>query len=1478
MCLFTHFAAGALAGGATGHVGWAIPAGAASHALLDAIPHYDHPDWRIELAGGVAALVLLLLMPFASPAAVVGGLFGMAPDLENLFQKLGRLDRKRFIFPSHTGLIPHGRNLGPRSLVWQFVIFVACFGALGLISPTAAAAATDAAAIMERPTVEVLSASRNQTLLRVDFPVERQPVLWEGVPDRRIEWALAPEYLEEEDGTVRMLPPALTITLAVPTSQPPRTTIEQVSWWREPATALTDGQLASFSTPAVHRSVPLSGTRIPLAVGGGVLRSLTLRVEHPAQQGWSRDEILAEAAAQEQDLLPSGPAPSTVANPRVYRELSAVARGAGLARSARAVAKAAETDPFGLTSHWARFGIDETGVYRITGQELLVAGISSSAVHPSSLRLYRGGGLPLEADPTIPDSLQADRVGLNEVPIEVIGAGDGEWNLDDELRFYGVSTSVWLDRLVEGADPLEHYDHPMADEAVYWLTWESTATSPLPGTPLRVAGAAAAPTGGRALETARLRRHFEQQNFDDAGRVADNFVWFNSISSSWSSDFDLPGATADSSAFFVLDWRGMISDYRRSSSYRFAGTAQVNDRTDQSVTTDFSAWTQQDSLRVRLCGPFEPRIGASNRIVLENHSDLIVNVRENLATDSYDILYWAGLDLSAHPGQLEVPVWDGQTGTAAADLVVTGPSGRQPLVWDVTDPFSVRVLAGAVTGSHPDATTYGVDLSSGGHRIFQALTGDRLLDVGSIERTSPVALRGQSADVDYIVVHPGAFRTAALELADYRSTKLPDVESPVAMAVDVQDIYDNFSGGQKDWRAIRNYLRHVYETGGGRLKYVCLLGNACRDYRNQLGRTPQVDQFYDFVPTDVRTSYPNSPSWYWSQWPYASDDGLVSFDQAADGYLDAPDLTVGRLPAISAAEADAMVARTIAFDAEIPGGPWRNSVTLVADDQKYRNIDPYSGEWQHTKMAEDIATLLLPPTIDVERIYSLAYDFPPGGITKPDVKAAINTTLNRGTTIYHYIGHGSQDSLADERIFDDRDIPALTNGERLCMFSAFSCDVGMFDSSFRRSMGESFLASSQGGAIVTITASQVSFIRENNRLTIAFYQELFPERSADTTIGPGRALQQAKGRLISSGDQSNAQRYNLMGDPAIRLPHPVTDLAFAADTVDTLLTGRLGTVRIDGEASTVTPVAGDPYQLRVEEASTSHIFVSADADTYSYVLRGAPIFQGAGTAAGADVEASFMVPTQIRRGEDARVRVIVGDEDGGHAVQMRLPAVRSSSLPGTDLAGPDIDLAFADGLQRVRPGATLNATLSDPAGIATVGTSPITSILLEFDNSGFMSDLTESFAYEADSYTTGRIALALPAELETGDHTVAMYAADAFGNVGSDTLSFRIEDTISAGVESMALFPNPTSGPCRLVFELGEPMQLQWDIFTLSGKRVRTMRAGFDASGPASMGWDGRDDQGDEIANGTYLYVLRGRAESDPDHPFHKTGKLVLMK
>ena len=73
-------------------------------------------------------------------------------------------------------------------------------------------------------------------------------------------------------------------------------------------------------------------------------------------------------------------------------------------------------------------------------------------------------------------------------------------------------------------------------------------------------------------------------------------------------------------------------------------------------------------------------------------------------------------------------------------------------------------------------------------------------------------------------------------------------------------------------------------------------------------------------------------------------------------------------------------------------------------------------------------------------------------------------------------------------------------------------------------------------------------------------------------------------------------------------------------------------------------------------------------------------------------------------------------------------------------------------------------------------------------------------------------------------------------------------------------------------------MAVQWDIYTTAGNRLRTLREEFAEAGPRILEWDGRDQRGDEIANGTYLYVLRGTGASVDGREITKTGKLVIMR
>jgi hypothetical protein len=124
--VFTHFAAGALAGSLI-PVPFAAPfIGLGSHLLLDMIPHKDFEDYRIEIVLWIIAMIVLFAGGAYSWAIVLAGLFAVLPDLENLLQKTGRIRRDQMIFPGHRkGFIRHGRETGAWSVVVQVAFTVA---------------------------------------------------------------------------------------------------------------------------------------------------------------------------------------------------------------------------------------------------------------------------------------------------------------------------------------------------------------------------------------------------------------------------------------------------------------------------------------------------------------------------------------------------------------------------------------------------------------------------------------------------------------------------------------------------------------------------------------------------------------------------------------------------------------------------------------------------------------------------------------------------------------------------------------------------------------------------------------------------------------------------------------------------------------------------------------------------------------------------------------------------------------------------------------------------------------------------------------------------------------------------------------------------------------------------------------------------------------------------------------------------------
>lgn len=120
-----------------------------------------------------------------------------------------------------------------------------------------------------------------------------------------------------------------------------------------------------------------------------------------------------------------------------------------------------------------------------------------------------------------------------------------------------------------------------------------------------------------------------------------------------------------------------------------------------------------------------------------------------------------------------------------------------------------------------------------------------------------------------------------------------------------------------------------------------------------------------------------------------------------------------------------------------------------------------------------------------------------------------------------------------------------------------------------------------------------------------------------------------------------------------------------------------------------------------------------------------------------------------------------------------------------------------------------------------------------------------------------------PSQLEDGLYTLRVQAEDASGNTsGTQPYEINFEIINESTITNFYPYPNPFSTSTRFVFTLtGQeiPDQVKVQIMTVSGKVVREITQ--DELGPIRIGnnitdyaWDGRDEFGDELANGVYLY------------------------
>ena len=311
-----------------------------------------------------------------------------------------------------------------------------------------------------------------------------------------------------------------------------------------------------------------------------------------------------------------------------------------------------------------------------------------------------------------------------------------------------------------------------------------------------------------------------------------------------------------------------------------------------------------------------------------------------------------------------------ESGTAEVQGVGSGT-----YLLDTTEP-EPRWLSGAVF------TGQGLSFTAEAGREYWVVSPEALLRP-VVSLASPSTLADTANRADYLVLAPREFLTVAEPLLEQRRS-----QGLEALGVAIEEVYDGFGFGESRPEAMRSFLAHAYHNWELPPRYVLLLGDASYDFKGYLG-TGIENQV---PPLLIQDAY----MWTVSDPAYAAVNG--------EDLL--PDLALGRLPAQSLEQAQALVQKVLAW--ENAGFDLSGRAVLVADNSDH------AGDFEGD--AEQLASSFFADR-DVERIYLSRL----GGATR----ATLYDTFDRGSSLMSYLGHGAIAIWASENVFNSWDVPKL---------------------------------------------------------------------------------------------------------------------------------------------------------------------------------------------------------------------------------------------------------------------------------------------------------------------------------------------------------------------------------------------------------------------------------------------------------------------
>lgn len=1088
---------------------------------------------------------------------------------------------------------------------------------------------------------------------------------------------------------------------------------------------------------------------------------------------------------------------------------------------------------------WVKIRIKETGIHRISHNELRAMGFSN----PAHVRLYGHGG-KMMAESNIQDCIDD----LKEVPL---------YRRTSDMLFYAHGTISWK----RSTDGFTHSQNTYSQYGHYFLTEDSDIE---PMTFPTQENAANEPDTDTDTYPDYLLHEKDEYSWLHRGRVFfEEYDFKNGRTQEY--HFQIPGIVATEKAKLKLAFGEGAGNA--------SITATVNGKQAGTLRNGSSLSSYTAFLTISGTLDCTDKLAESTTVKLTHsgsgsgHLDYItLNFTRQLALRGNSTHFRAA--------------------TSGWKRFAIGGASSSTSVWKISDNrsagYAYTEIKGTLEGDIYKVTDQA--LLTDEYVVFNnaATTFPGVEHVGTVANQN---LHATDA-MDMVIVVPTSAKwiSQAERLAELHRRH----DSLRVTVVRAEEIYNEFSSGTPDATAIRRFMKMFYDRAQSDEdlpKYLLLFADCAADNRmiTTEWKRNSPDDFLPCFQSELSSSETRS---------YIMEEYFCLLDDNEDTKWTTAksDAAVGRLTVRSSAQAAIVVDKIESYMENREAGAWKNKVCIMGDDGDNN---------RHMVEADQIVERIQQsnPNLVIEKIYWDAFKCENGstGRRYPGVTQRIREISAEGASMMYYTGHGRADELSHELAWGTKEMEALSS-PRLPLWVTAACDTSPIDLP-EDNMGEAALLNPNAGAIVFLGATRSTYGSESNAMHKNLCKQLFANGK---TIG--EALRLAKNETTLYSNTENNLHYVLIGDPALKLGTPdqykvkITEIngtPVQENLTQEFKTGSQVTLkgeivnqageRIDGFNGLVHPAVYGSKQKVVCNGN------DPEADyIYEFWDYAQEVYTGSDSVKGGQFTFTFPVPLDVNYStENGNINFYALDTNGNEAQGSYTDFCLNGTVDNlpNDSIGPQIALflnttGFRSG-DRVNETPLLMIALHDADGINTTGNGIGHDLIAIVDNDPQRTYvLNNYYQSEPGDYTRGSLTYSLPA-LEPGTHTIMVRAWDILNNSTTVNATFEVVEGLRPMLSNVWCTESPAHTSTTFVVTHDRPssnLTVQIEVFDFVGRILWRHNTTSSSAAPEHrIPWDLTTNGGQPIGNGIYLYratisSANGGSEST------KTRKLVIKR